>query len=91
MNRMLDDTLPFGKLVDLGMREYGEFACSSATAVWLQAGAMRTVDGRRVSLIQVVDRCENSAGDNVICHVYFEGDTGRSDVRDLAMRGKVAA
>lgn len=63
MNRMLSEPIPFGRLVDCGMREYGEFACSVETAEWLAAGGMRRVDGREV-WVQVVDV---AAGGNVIC------------------------
>lgn len=60
---MLERRLPFGRLVDVGMREYGEFACSAETAEMLRSGGMTHVDGRRV-WVQVVESC--SAG-NVIC------------------------
>lgn len=63
MTRMLEAPLPFGRLVDCGMREYGEFACSSETAEWLRNGGMSRVDGRDV-WVQVVETC---AGGNVIC------------------------
>lgn len=72
VNRMLEAPLPYGRLVDLGMREYGEFACSAETAAWLQAGGMTSVDGRRVR-VEVVDFCEQaraaSGVDNVICAI----------------------
>ena len=61
MNRMLEQELPFKKIVDCGLAEYREFACSNDTFVWLRDGAMTSVDGQPVQL-QIVDR----AGPNVI-------------------------
>lgn len=63
MRRALSETLPFGRLWDVGMREYGEFACSRETAEMLRSGGMTHVDGRQV-WVQIVDSC--TAG-NVIC------------------------
>lgn len=65
VNRMLEAPIPFGRLVDCGMREYGEFACSEETAEWLQNGGMRRVDGRDV-VVQIVDR----VGANVVCAAW---------------------
>lgn len=50
MRRWLEDELPFGKLMDFGMVEYREFACSRATYEWLAGGAMTSVDGVPVKL-----------------------------------------
>lgn len=45
-----DGPLPFGKLVDCGMVEYREFACSWDTFRWLRDGAMRRLNGEPVTL-----------------------------------------
>lgn len=50
-----DQPLGFGKLIDCGMVEYHEFACSVETFEWLQAGAMTHLDGEPVRLV-VVER-----------------------------------
>ena len=86
VNRMLEQTLPFRKLVDVGIGAYGEFACSRATAEWLIAGGMTRVDGRPVS-VQIVEQC---TANNVICAARFldEAGAGRSDING---RVKVAA
>lgn len=42
--------LPFGKLIDCGIVEYREFACSVETFEWLKAGAMTHVNGEPVTL-----------------------------------------
>lgn len=63
IGRMLEATLPFRKIVDIGMAEYREFACSRATYEWLAGGAMTHLDGQPVTLA-VVDVCRNP--DNVI-------------------------
>lgn len=52
---LTDGPLPFGKLVDCGMVEYREFACSWETFRWLKAGAMRRLNGETVTLT-VADR-----------------------------------
>lgn len=61
IRRLLEDELPFGRLVDMGMVEYREFACSWRTLSWLRAGGMRQVDGVPVTLA-VAD----TAGPNVV-------------------------
>ena len=53
--------MPFRRIVDMGLLEYREFACSRRTFEWLAAGAMRVVDGEPVTLA-VAD----VAGPNVI-------------------------
>lgn len=63
LTRWLEDELPFGKLMDTGIVEYREFACSRRTLAWLDGGAMRTVDGSPVRL-WVADVCPG--GRNVI-------------------------
>lgn len=63
MRRLLEEALPFRKLVDLGIVEYREFACSRATFRWLAGGGMRSVDGVPVTLF-VADDCDG--GPNVI-------------------------
>ena len=55
--------MPFGKLVDMGIREYREFACSRRTFAWLEGGAMRVVDGVPV-VLAVADEC--GGGPNVV-------------------------
>jgi len=47
---LTDGPLPFGKLVDLGIVEYREFACSVETFEWLKGGAMTHVNGEPVTL-----------------------------------------
>lgn len=63
---LLAEPLPFGA-IELVTTDYQEFACSKATAVWLQTGAMQAIDGRPVSLAVVDDR-----GANVMMHVRYE-------------------
>lgn len=55
--------MPFRKLVDVGIREYREFACSRTTLRWLADGSMRCVDGMPV-VLWVADEC--NGGPNVI-------------------------
>lgn len=50
-----DGPLPFGRLVDCGLVEYREFACSNETYEWLVAGAMTHVNGEEVTL-SIADR-----------------------------------
>lgn len=57
-----DGPLPFGKLVDCGLVEYREFACSNETFEWLKAGAMTHVNGEPVTL----SIAERPSPDNVI-------------------------
>lgn len=58
------EPLPFRRLLDCGMREYQEFACSRRTFRWLRfGGGMRVVDGRPV-LVRIVE--EIPGGHNVI-------------------------
>lgn len=49
-------------MVDMGMREYREFACSRRTLRWLLDGAMTHVDGVAVVLTVADETC----GGNVI-------------------------
>ena len=50
-----DGPLPFGKIVDCGLVEYREFACSLETYEWLRGGAMTHVNGEPVTL-SIADR-----------------------------------
>lgn len=53
-----DEPLPFGSIVDCGLVEYHEFACSVETYEWLRAGGMTHVNGEPVTL-RIADRpCE---------------------------------
>lgn len=58
-----DAPLQFGELIDLGLRDYGEAACSKSTMQWLKAGAMTRLDGQTVSF-RVMEECPG--GHNVI-------------------------
>jgi hypothetical protein len=58
-----DGPLPYGKLMDVGMMFYDEFACSTSTLSWMQAtGIPSDAD------LQVVERCVG--GHNVIVKVW---------------------
>lgn len=57
-----DEPLPFGKLVDCGMVEYHEFACSVETYEWLRGGAMTHLNGEPVTL----SICDRPSEHNVI-------------------------
>jgi hypothetical protein len=50
-----DAPLPFGQIVDCGLVEYREFACSVDTFEWLKAGAMTHINGEPVTL-SIADR-----------------------------------
>lgn len=63
---LLAEPLPFGK-VELVTTDYQEFACSKATAVWLQAGGMSSIDGQPVTLTEVDD-----FGPNVMVAVRYD-------------------
>lgn len=75
MKRMLEGPLPFRKIVDMGLLEYREFACSVATFEWLRSGGMRSVDGVPVRL-HVADRSVD--GTNVIVQAVPESWEQRS-------------
>lgn len=59
--------MPHGKIVDVGLQHYGEFACSRSTLDWMQATGIPKVDGQPAQL-QVVEQCVG--GHNVIVKVW---------------------
>ena len=72
--RWFSDPLPFGKLVDCGIRGYREFACSWETFEWLRDGAMTHVDGKpvRLTVAEVA-----VGGNNVFVTAYETGAVGQ--------------
>ena len=58
-----DGPLPFGKIMDVGLVSYHEFACSRATLSWMQATGIPQ-DGD----LQVVEQC--LGGHNVVVKVW---------------------
>lgn len=50
-----DGPLPFGQIVDCGLVEYHEFACSIETYEWLRDGGMTHLNGEPVTL-SIADR-----------------------------------
>ena len=65
-----DGPLEFGRIA-WAQADYLEFACSLATADWLEAGAMSSIDGRPVILQRT---CLLVGGHNVMVRVWFQGD-----------------
>jgi hypothetical protein len=64
-----DGPLPFGELLDLGLRDYREAACSKSTVAWLRQGGMTSLDGATVTL-RVMDECPG--GHNVIVRFWTQ-------------------
>ena len=58
-----DAPLPYGKIMDVGLMSYHEFACSRATLSWMQASGIPQ-DGT----LQVVEQCVG--GHNVVVKVW---------------------
>lgn len=62
-----DGPLPFGRIMDVGLMSYHEFACSKSTLSWMQATGI-PIDGT----LQIVEQCVG--GHNVIVKVHTKGD-----------------
>jgi hypothetical protein len=62
-----DEPLPFGKIMDVGLRSYHEFACSHSTLSWMQATGLPVG-----AALQVVEQCVG--GHNVIVKAWPKED-----------------
>ncbi len=58
-----DAPLPFGKIMDVGLEHYQEFACSHSTLSWMQASGIP-----KDAKLQIVEQCVG--GHNVIVRVW---------------------
>jgi hypothetical protein len=58
-----DAPLPFGKIMDMGITSYHEFACSHTTLSWMQASNIPSD-----ATLQVMEHCVG--GHNVIVKVH---------------------
>lgn len=61
-----DGPLPHGRIMDVGIQSYHEFACSKSTLSWMQATGIPS-DAK----LQVVDECVG--GFNVIVKLWPKG------------------